>query len=636
MKTPIQTRKFDPPRSELGSLVNPLTNGEQQVIDLLAKHLPIEWEFYVKPHLNGLRPDLVLLNPAVGIAVFEIEDWDFNSFQYSAVTDVSTGELRLIARSHTGHVSSRESDNPINRIRLYKDEIFNLYCPRLKDRLGFAAITGGIIFTQASWAQIEPIISSFRMLESSASRYPQYWPIAAKEHVLAEKIDVIFPEWNRKSSNVMSDLIAEDLRGWLKEPALSSEQRQPLEMDVRQRELATTRTESGYRRIKGPAGSGKSVVLAARAAELANQNKSVLVVTYNITLLNYLRDLTARHAPNRKILRREIDFLNFHMWCKRVCLSSGQQLAYNKVWKSSVAGDELQPDPVLQVGLAGLVQNLYKDPIISQSLPHYDALFVDEGQDCNPLWWQTLRNAVTDGGELILIADKTQNIYSTAAGWTEDVMANAGFRGPWTELKISYRLPPAIFPLLELFVKNFLKSEEVDIPEIEKRDNQMEFSDLFPVELRWVQLGSTNSIVSKCVEEIKRQMKLLQQDTAIPDIIFLSGKTIGRFVVNEFELLNVRIIHTFDEDKFISSRQKRAFFQGSATIKATTLHSFKGWEARHLVLHVSDIKRAEDRALIYTALTRLQRHIKGSLLTVVCSCPELAEYGKAWPEFVSA
>ena len=65
---------------------------------------------------------------------------------------------------------------------------------------------------------------------------------------------------------------------------------------------------------------------------------------------------------------------------------------------------------------------------------------------------------------------------------------------------------------------------------------------LFPVELRWVQLGSTNSIVSKCVEEIKRQMKLLQQDTAIPDIIFLSGKTIGRFVVNEFELLNKQLI----------------------------------------------------------------------------------------------
>jgi hypothetical protein len=52
------------------------------------------------------------------------------------------------------------------------------------------------------------------------------------------------------------------------------------------------------------------------------------------------------------------------------------------------------------------------------------------------------------------------------------------------------------------------------------------------------------------------------------------------------------------------------------------------------MLFVEKVERAEDRALIYTALTRLRRHELGSALTVVSCCPELHAYGKSWPEFV--
>ena len=41
--------------------------------------------------------------------------------------------------------------NSINQIRRYEDEILELYCPRLNDRLGRAAkqaITAGLIFTK--------------------------------------------------------------------------------------------------------------------------------------------------------------------------------------------------------------------------------------------------------------------------------------------------------------------------------------------------------------------------------------------------------------------------------------------------------------------------------------------------------
>jgi hypothetical protein len=47
-------------------------------------YLPIDWEIYVQPHLNGLRPDFVLLNPRIGIAVFEVKDWDLSAMGYSS------------------------------------------------------------------------------------------------------------------------------------------------------------------------------------------------------------------------------------------------------------------------------------------------------------------------------------------------------------------------------------------------------------------------------------------------------------------------------------------------------------------------------------------------------------------------
>lgn len=60
------------------------------------------------------------------------------------------------------------------------------------------------------------------------------------------------------------------------------------QLDPQQSTIATTCTETRYRRVKGPAGSGKSLVLAGRAAILADEGKRVLVCNRNIALLNYL------------------------------------------------------------------------------------------------------------------------------------------------------------------------------------------------------------------------------------------------------------------------------------------------------------------------------------------------------------
>ncbi len=636
----MQQRIIDPPKDQWDRLPTPLTLGERKVFELFKETLPLEWEMYIQPHLNGLRPDLVLLNPYAGVAVFEIKDWSLNTLQYS--------------------IRNKTTRNPISQIKLYKDEIFNLYCPRLNDSSGKAVITAGLIFTRIPQANLDDLLAPFR--DGNMSEYPDQYPFSGSEYVAEGNIDALFPEhkkWGRQNqSRFMSEDTANDLRGWLKEPAFSKEQREPLELNSSQRKIATEPTQERYRKVRGPAGSGKSQALAARAAVLASEGRRVLVCTFNVTLTRYLRDLVARHAREiaeqrkapRKVIRERVDFRHFHGWCKWVCTVAGYGNEYSQLRQ------KFSEESVLDrsLALAELVSQIYENTSVKNVLPTYDAILVDEGQDYNLFWWQTLRKAVEPdgrpGGEMLLVADKTQNIYGTDVTWLDGSLSGTGISSSWYNLKTSYRLPPNIVPILEDFSKNFLipSGVEVDLPEVEvdlPEDEQTEIHLNPPIELRWVQIFSENSIPEICFEEARLQMESLRSDTAIPDIIFLApSNKVGLDFISMCEQKGVHVVHTFGQEdqgrdtfrqgdrnlrEYENSRRKKlAFFLGDARIKVTTLHSFKGWEGRHLILYVSRIASAEDRALFYTALTRLKRHPNGSMLTVISTCSELYNFGQ--------
>jgi hypothetical protein len=68
-------------------------------------------------------------------------------------------------------------------------------------------------------------------------------------------------------------------------------------------------------------------------------------------------------------------------------------------------------------------------------------------------------------------------------------------------------------------------------------------------------------------------------------------------------------------------------------LKACTIHSFKGWEARYIVVAISESSFNSELAATYVALSRLKRHTEGSYLTVVCSASGLEDFGKTWSSF---
>ena len=116
-------------------------------------------------------------------------------------------------------------------------------------------------------------------------------------------------------------------------------------------------------------------------------------------------------------------------------------------------------------------------------------------------------------------------------------------------------------------------------------------------------------------------------------VLLTNSHRVGLTCVKILKSKNIKTEHIFDLDQRQQSIRKRAFWMGDARVKGCTIHSFKGWETRALVIYVESAKSIRDRILVYVGLTRLRRHPQGSFLTVVCSAPELESYGETWPSF---
>ena len=107
------------------------------------------------------------------------------------------------------------------------------------------------------------------------------------------------------------------------EPDFAGTQRKPLVLDKDQRTLAETREHlRAFVVSRDRPGSGKIAgVGRSRGKNLPAKESRFLIVTFNITLWHYLRDLIVRGASRGGWMNR-ITFVHFHDWCKRNCQSA--------------------------------------------------------------------------------------------------------------------------------------------------------------------------------------------------------------------------------------------------------------------------------------------------------------------------
>ena len=115
-------RLIFPPLSDRASFPE-LTSGEAKVLDYLDRSIGSDWEIYVQRHLNGLRPDFVLLHPDGGVLIVEVKDWTLESWEIQWKTRPRSAPVP-VGRRGTREFVQR---NPVEQVLNYRSEIANLY-----------------------------------------------------------------------------------------------------------------------------------------------------------------------------------------------------------------------------------------------------------------------------------------------------------------------------------------------------------------------------------------------------------------------------------------------------------------------------------------------------------------------------
>jgi hypothetical protein len=160
--------------------------------------------------------------------------------------------------------------------------------------------------------------------------------------------------------------------------------------------------------IYGSAGTGKTILAAERARQLARDGFDVLLLCFNRPLANHLAQ-TLADTPR-------VRAASFHAFCRDLATSAGERIPANppQAWWDYRLPEGL-PEYAKRVGY------------------QISAMVVDEGQDFAPDWWVSLQLLLKDPDEapLYVFVDAAQQIYRPQ--W------EAPFPGPVMDLEVNCR-----------------------------------------------------------------------------------------------------------------------------------------------------------------------------------------------------
>lgn len=550
-----------PSWNEINSFKPPLREGETKLALFLDENLPNYWKIFVKPFMNGSHPDIVLVNPEGGFMIYKIIN-------------------------ETNHISPQKAKKQLD---YYRNKIIQELVPKMGEKMDentkiFAIIKTGIYI---------PNMDGFEARELYKD-YP-YLNVIGYDDLNNFAVDNVVPGVNFPKSKFMDKNWANDLESWLN-PPYHNDKRTGLKLNEEQ--ILRVTPKPGHRRLKGVAGGGKTLVIAHRAAKLAEQRLKVLVITYNRTLWYYIKDLVDQTPYN--FSWSNITFRHFHGFCNDIL---------NELMISNLDFDNIEKT----------VQNA----ILTNSIEKYkfDAILIDEGQDYEWEWYDLLSKFLSERNELFFVCDKKQNIYDRELSWVDNMGEFKGkvqFKGPWPELNLVYRLPNEIADIANKF------SEEFDLDQSVQMNHQSHLVQEDPGFFQWqnIEIDEWLSYLEDSYENIKE----LGVSNHAEIVILLPKNKMGVEAVELFESKGIDINHVFTMDPDKKWRNKKLFTPEDYRLKISTIHKFKGWEAQNVIMLIPD-EWSEDEnldAIVYTAMTRTLKNL------IVLNCNErYLDFGEA-------
>ena len=526
-----------PSWEELEDELNP---AKRALISFLDRNIPENWKIFVEPCLNGSYPDLILLNPDKGFMIYKV--------------------MESLSESVSPEMDKKQLD-------YYRNKIIQELVPDMAEKMD---VNPKIFVVTQIGVYIHDLGG-----EEVRERYADYPYLAAGGYDDLDEVGLgeILPGVEYTTSKFMESEWTDELESWLK-PPYHREKRTDLELTDEQKKRS--KPQPGHKRLRGSAGSGKTLVVAYRAAQLAAEGHKVLVITYNRTLWYYIRSIVDKTPYNFEW--SNVTFRHFHGFCRDIL---------NELM---VPMDDINDAPFI-------VEYSIKDRDIEKF--KFDSILIDEGQDYEWDWYHLLSQFLNGRDELFFVCDKKQNVYDRELNWIDnmgDFKGKVKFRGKWPELNTVYRLPKEIAQVSNRFSEEYGLDQSVHMDF--SQATLLKDSKLF----QWknIQVGNWLSDVREAYNTIR---KLGVKDNS--EIVILVPKnSTGIELVEFFKGMGVEVDHVFVEGK--KWRNKKTFVSGNGRLRISTIHKFKGWEAKNVIMLVPTDWAGDENldSIVYTAMTR--------------------------------
>ena len=581
------------------------TEGEWFLLNYLIDKLDDTIEIFFQPFLNGDRPDIVLMKKGAGVIIIEVKDWKLDSYRVDKENQWFVKKGDRLIRSPMRQVLSYKSNlfrqhiSGLFEHRLAKPTIDKLIAPFVY--FHYASKSDIANFYQSAINQIETEIEKnnkrFRNQEINFDIYTKVSKRLNKEKevidwdkykrcVTKDDLHKITDLGFLKSVNTTFDSsIYNNFKRILQPPYHTKEE--GIEIVYEKKQLEYTKSMPGFAKIKGVAGSGKTVVLAKRAVNAHKRHGDiVLILTFNITLRSYIRD---RISDVREDFDWGYFYINYYH----------QHILQTMNQHNMEIGDRN-------------IKEVYKDINLfeGKKVEKYKTILIDEAQDYDPEWIKIIRKYfLEESGEMVLFGDEKQNIYESELDENRNIRTPNGF-GAWLKLNksIRHKKDSHILKLAKEYQNKFL-STKYEIDSYEENSIQQQIAGFG---LNKVAIYSDNNIDGM----VQTIYKNIEEQNIHPDDVAIISSQIKK-IQDVDDIIRSRTgektITTFEPKDYSGSdidgyrrAKKIAFNHHPGLVKLSTIHSFKGFETSTIFLILEDNDRDE---MVYTGITRAKFNI---------------------------
>lgn len=532
-----------------------LTKGEKQLLNRLKKlyiNEDSDAYIYLTPRIGELEPDFLLIDSKRGVVVLETKDWSFdylatiNSKQVVAVDGKTYHNPAFRTNQYFNMVQSLFSTDRTlldNELAL----IFNLHAYVIFTSIKSTEISNKKLFTQYP----SQAIYADELKELSFDNIFLKGRRELSDKKLTAIRGIIFPEIQ------LTNLLQDDLSQMIQT------------LDIEQEQFAK-RVPIGHYLVSGVPGSGKTVVLIARAIHLLKQypHWKIVIVTYNKSLttkINSRLEILNHSLYLTDIDLSKIEVITFHSFALKIAKIHVPQYPSQTFWN-----DEL-PEKALSI-----------------AVPKYDAILVDEYQDFKNSWLKVCIKSLKKYKEtnekeqvnLFMAGDRLQSIYNpTAINWSQDI--GLDMRGRAKIFKQSYRAGREHLD----FSLRYLMSDDSLKKEVEKFYEGSE-----KIESKTECQNSLQFIEGQFSEVVNTISSLLNEGYLYADILILA---------NTWQEAK-RFYEYFPP--YLKEKSKVLKNVEENILNITTYHSSKGLESRVVIL--LNVDTINERKLLYVGTTR--------------------------------